>query len=81
MLIGLPVFHHLGVDTKTLRESLRDLVDGTNCADIDTRNLRGKSSRVGRLTIARLNHVTHEEIDEKHTAMDKNHMERPKILL
>lgn len=58
LLIGLPVLRHLGVDTKTLLEERRDLLDGTDCnlhhLDVGT----SKMGRVSRLMIARLNRLS-----------------------
>lgn len=34
LLVGLPVLQHLGIDTKTLLEQRRDVIDGANCSTI-----------------------------------------------
>lgn len=50
-LIGLPNLHHLGVDTKSLLEQKRDVLDGADCSDISP---RPRGCHVGHLMIARL---------------------------
>lgn len=57
VLIGLPVLRHLGVDTKTLLEERRDLLNGMDCSSIPATEQKGLPGRVGRLMIARLNRI------------------------
>lgn len=79
LLIGLPVLRHLGVDTKTLLKTRRDLLDGTDCADIKSENRPGMTGRVGRLLIARLYHVSIESVIQKISApeTDKQKIAQP----
>lgn len=68
---GLNVHRRPDVDSKALLERRRNLLDGTEFADIDARKRHEKRSRVARLTIARPNRVSHENIDKKHAALNR----------
>lgn len=60
VLIGLPVLRHFGVDTKTLLEERRDLLDGSDCSNVEA----GKGGTVSRLMVARLHCVPNEAVSE-----------------
>lgn len=64
MLLGLPILQYLGVDTKTLLEDRRDLLDGTDCGKVSAsaRTRDGKTGKIGRLMLARLNRVENEAV-------------------
>ena len=57
MLIGLPVLKHLGIDTKTMLEQNRDVLDGADCSSVRSPSLSGRDGHVSRLMMARLNRV------------------------
>lgn len=59
LLIGDPVLCHLGVDTKTLLEERRDLLDGIYCSNANV--VLEKGGSVSRLMVACLNRVTDEK--------------------
>lgn len=52
LLIGYPVLKHLGVDIKTLLEQRRDVLDGTDCSEVQYNGLSGGGA-IGRLMLAR----------------------------
>lgn len=62
LLIGLPVLQHLGVDTKSLLENKRDVLNGTDCSTVKPHITGG---HVSRLMIARLNRMTNEDFDAR----------------
>lgn len=52
LVLSLPVLQHLGVDTVSLLEKRRDLLDGTDCSRIESSLAHG--GQVSRLIIIRL---------------------------
>lgn len=52
LLIGLPVLQHLGVDTKTLSEGCRDLLEGSGCSSVAASHSGVHGGQVNRLMIA-----------------------------
>lgn len=69
-LLGLSVPRHLGVDTKTLLEECRDLLDGSNCSAIPDSSRNWKSGSVIRLMIARPSHLMENETHEMEELID-----------
>lgn len=65
LLIELQVLRRWSIDTKTLLETRRNLLDGTYCADIKSENRPINTGLIGRLMIARLNHVSNESKIQK----------------
>lgn len=57
LVIGLPVLKHLCVDTKTLLEKRRNLLDESDCAKAKAIKKSDKTGPLGRLMIACLNGV------------------------
>lgn len=55
LLCLLLVVHHLFVDTNALLEEFSDLLDGTECVNVDSRSRKGSRSTASRLMVARLN--------------------------
>lgn len=58
LLIGLPVLQHLQIDTKTLLESNRSVLDGTDCALAHTGSNTANGGYVSGLMIMRLNRIS-----------------------
>lgn len=58
LFIGLPVLRHFGIDTNTLLQKHRDLLDGTDCLTVKPTNHGGNAGRIMRLMAARLNLVS-----------------------
>lgn len=75
LLIGLPVLQHLGVDTKTLLEERRDLLDGSDCSSIGAANTGTPGGQVSRLMIARLNRVPNSHVSTDNPSVDT----RPRV--
>jgi len=59
LLIGRPVLQHMRVDTKTLLESNRASLDGTDCADIGNPTIVDKRGHVGTIMDKRSAEVEH----------------------
>lgn len=57
LLIGLPVLQHLGIDTKSLLESKRDVLDGIDCSSVRSSTGTTCGGHVSRLISSRLNRV------------------------
>lgn len=47
MIIGLPVLHHLKVDSKTLLEQNRGALDGTDCSAVNVASPNAKCRSIG----------------------------------
>lgn len=60
--IGLPVPRYLGVDTMTLLEERRDLLDDTDCSTGKPAQNCDKSKRVSRLMVARTKRVSNDAV-------------------
>lgn len=63
LLIGLPILKHLGIDTKTLLEERRDLLDGADCSTIRAASSGLHGGQVSRLMVARLNRTTNDAVE------------------
>lgn len=63
LIIGLPVLRHLQVDTRTLLENNRAVLDGADCSDVwnPTRFQRGGT--ISGMMIARLNRLPNTKPD------------------
>lgn len=61
LFTGLAILQLLGVDTKTLLEKRRDLLDGSDCSSIRVANVGTNGGRVSRLMIARLSRLPNPE--------------------
>lgn len=57
ILIGRPILQHLRVDTKTLLESNRTTLDGTDCASVGNPTVPGKAGSVSTIMTSRANDV------------------------
>lgn len=64
ILHGLLVLCHLGVDTKTLLEESRDLLDVSDCSYVNA-DRKGKGGSVSLLMLSRINCVTKEVVIDK----------------
>lgn len=56
LIIGLPVLQHLKIESLTLLDSLRDLMDGTDCKKVGNQTTSSHGS-VGRLMVASLQQI------------------------
>lgn len=56
-LIGLPILQHLGMDSMSLLEQKRDLLDGIDCSAVGDIPAPTRGGSVSRLMLARLNKV------------------------
>ena len=79
LLIGLPILQHLGIDSKSLLEQKRDLLDGVDCSAV--RDLPGatRGGKVSRLMLARLNQVSNDEVDSAANPTDASDPSRPTV--
>lgn len=75
VLIGQPVLRHLQVDTRTMLENNCARLDGTDCSNVRTPRNASRQVHVGRLMIARLNHVRPFEPSKK-TSLSRD---RPRV--
>lgn len=66
VFIGLSVFQHLGVDTKTLFEERRDLLDCANCFAIKAASAGIRGVQVSRLMITRVHRVSNDFVEDNH---------------
>lgn len=57
LFIGRPVLHHLKVDTKTLLESNRSVLDGAYCSEVGNPTTETEDENVHRLMGTRANHI------------------------
>lgn len=62
MLISLPVLCHLDVDGKTLLKERRGLLNGSNCFNVNGKDLKCAREIISRLMVARLNLVSNESV-------------------
>lgn len=53
ILIGLPVLEHMEIDSRTMLERNRAVLDGTDCANIGNPSAFGASGVLGRLILSR----------------------------
>lgn len=60
LLICLPALEHLSVDTKSLLEQRRDVLDGADCPAIMAKL---SDDHISRLMIARLNRISRENLE------------------
>lgn len=78
LLIGLPVFQHLGIDSRTLLERNRAALDGTDCSTVSHPTVTESCGSLGRLMIPRIQRVVerepiyHDVKDTKPTTPDPN---------
>lgn len=63
LLIGLPVLKHLGIDTKTLLEQKRNLLDGIYCSSVCDLPSASKDGSASRHVTTRINRVIGDDID------------------
>lgn len=63
LLIGLPVLQHLGVDSKTLLEERRDLLDGADCSSVRSLSPNSSGGLVSRLMTARLHGLLNSDLE------------------
>lgn len=76
LLIGLPVLQHLDIDTKTLLEQKRDVLDGFDCSSIRNTPSGTRGGQVSRLMIARLNRVSNSDAEPSLTSKaDRPHVD------
>lgn len=54
LLVGLLVLCHLGIDSRTLLEQKWSSLDGTDCSNVANYRYDGRTGRIGRLFLARL---------------------------
>lgn len=57
ILLGYPVLQHLGIDSRTLLERNRRVLDGTDCSPAAHPSISNHEGSLGRLLIARLQRV------------------------
>lgn len=57
ILLGYPVLQHLGIDSRTLLERNRSILDGTDCSPVSHPSIDKQGGLLGRLLIARLQRV------------------------
>lgn len=77
LIIGLPVIQHLQVDTRTLLENNRDVLDGADCSHIRNTANDSRGGTVSRMMISRLNGERTSDNDQaKATDID---MDRPRV--
>lgn len=69
-LIGLPVLQHRQIDTKTLLEIKRSVLDGTVCALTHSGVNPGSGGYVSRLMITRLNRLPEIGVPPEHDVPD-----------
>lgn len=62
LLINLPVLRHLQVDTRTLLENNRSVLDGADCSHVGNRTLLNSGGKVSRMMIARLNRTARDTV-------------------
>lgn len=69
VILPLPVLRHVSVDSMTLLEECRDLLNGSECRSPRETYRSERGGRVSRLIIARLSHALNDAvtviIDEK----------------
>ena len=71
LLIGLPILRHLGIDSKTLLEQKRDLLDGIDCSSVRQYQCATHGGKISRLMLARINRVSNDEIEQQKDDFDK----------
>lgn len=63
ILIGLPVLRHVQVDTRTLLENNRAILDGADCSNVGIPSATDRGGRVSRMMIARLNRTRDDQTE------------------
>lgn len=61
LLIGRPVLEHLKVDTNTLLDTNRSVLDGVDCSEIGNPTAAKNGGMVSRIMVSRLNQVQEDE--------------------
>lgn len=75
LLVELPGFLHLGVDTKILLEEKRDVMDETDCSTLQNATAASRGGFVSRLMIARLRNARFPISDTNETVSNN----RPRV--
>lgn len=57
LLIGLPVLRHLEIDSRTMLERNRAILDGTDCSSVGITTATDNVGTLGRLMVARLDQL------------------------
>lgn len=76
LLIGLPVIKQLQIDTRTLLETNRAVLHGSDCSHIGNPTANSRGGSLSRLMTARRNSVANSEIDvERDEKDDRPHVD------
>lgn len=65
LLVALPIFQHLGVDTKTLLGEKHDVLDGIDCSSVLNISTVSRGGYACRLMVSRLNNLTSSDSIDK----------------
>lgn len=77
LIIGLPVLRHLQVDTRTLLENNRSVLDGSDCSHVGNPTTRSRGGIVSRMMFARMNRVVPEHTANEIAGQRKE--DRPRV--
>lgn len=73
VLAGYQVLHHLAIDSRTLLEQNRSMLDGTYCTSVEHYTAMKASGSLGRLMVACMQQVIGSEmINEEELSLDQN---------
>lgn len=73
ILFGYPILQHLGIDSRTLLERNRSVIDGTDCSPVGHPTIGQKGGSLGRLMIARLQRIQGSDpLTESQITLDPN---------
>ena len=63
LLIGRPVLLHLQVDSRTLLENNRSLLDGTDCSQVGNPTASDQRGLINRIMVARINRISNDDVE------------------
>lgn len=75
VLIGLPILQHLQIDSRTLLERNRAVLDGTDCANVGNETKNNSNGVLRRLMVSRMQHVDKETHSDRRNQDGKNEQE------